>query len=1242
MLTAVLIVLIAMSAAQGDLDGDGIPDGIEKRLGTDPHRPEPMILVLKDGRGDRDGTISSEHKLAPDITEVWFTHVGGNRYLFKIGFADVYVGKGNVFHLYVDADDDPSTGRRDKESVKGTDIMYSFVNGKPSPRIINPGVRLSPEIPVRQIIHGNAIYVCDDLKLNTVEGQTRFRIYLLSHRVNPSSDSDFTAWTYVEAPIDPSRKAPESPFPRREGFEILPAWYELLYSLWNDEGTVRLLQKEAEAIGLIKHTNDDFEGRGDPGEKALWKSPVEGNYYLVLVLYDRPDAWEVLEVRVDGERIGRVVGTPNRNARLLFYSSRPIRLHKGDVIEIGQPSEGTAPVRFRDVALCRKRPEPPRLKVENLTYFIPPEGQGEEIILTWTTNRPAECVVRYESLDRSGEKGRIEEERGAVQLHWIELPGRIRGKRYRFTIEARETYAEFHKPQTAVSRPIEVDTTRTTEKFDPKPGRVVLTVGEPSSKGRERWPVRSGVPFPDKILISPDRCRLLDPSGQPVPAQFRTLSHWRSGAVKWLLCDFLAQTEAGEEERYTLEFNVDPHPAPNPFKVKETSEELVISTGRLICALSKRGFAPFSRIGIDRDDDGMLGEDEVITDGEEGGFELTDSEGEVYSTAFSPPGEMVVEESGPVRLTVRVRGSFRSKDGRGFMGYLCRLHFYANGPWMRVVFSIENDISDPEMSLIGSATAHIPIDLKGARYDFGGEEESGVLDGKPVRLLQDHDDHYRIEPIGIEGSRSKGYVWLETSKARLLAAVRNFSQLYPKGWELKQEGLWIELLPGLSPDLYAEERKNEDLLTKLFFWFDEGRYKVRHGVRLTTEIWLDFDAPSGRDEAEAEGEWVQRPLFAAASPEWYCESGVVGPVYPRRKGWFDAYEESLDKAFKRFLERREKGREYGFINYGDWFGERRWNWGNCEYDTPWCLALNFMRTGNLEMLWRADEAAWHHGDIDVVHHGEVGRVWAHSTGHTGGYFPKEWKGMGSFNLGASGWGHTWCRGHFVLWALTGEERYYENGVIVADRIARTATNFDFNSERDGGWRLLSMMGAYQFTGNPVYLNAAKLMADVSVWKQHPERGLWGHYIGECRRYGHFPPHWGAKPFMTGILLHGLKLYDLEQPRDDVKRAIIRCSDFLWRECYIPKDNGFIYAQCSAYWDKGSTWTICLVGDGLAYGCLIDPEHRHKEKLIRAVAGNIYGSGVSSFGKSFSQATCFYPYMLHDLVELGATDVKPVK
>ena len=292
------------------------------------------------------------------------------------------------------------------------------------------------------------------------------------------------------------------------------------------------------------------------------------------------------------------------------------------------------------------------------------------------------------------------------------------------------------------------------------------------------------------------------------------------------------------------------------------------------------------------------------------------------------------------------------------------------------------------------------------------------------------------------------------------------------------------------------------------------------------------------------------------------------------------------------------------------------------------------------MLWRAEQAERHNADVDTTHYwpraGDVGRPWTHCIGHTAGYFPNDWMGMGWFNRGPRGAGHTWSQGHYYLYALTGERRYLETGRKVADYFTRMTTNFRFSSERSAGWPMTGLMGAYNVEGNPVHLNAAKLMADTAMWIL-PERGGWGHWIdrNECKCE---PPCWGCKTFMTGVLLHGLKMYHLAQPRDDIKQVILKNCEFVWRTCYVPKDNGFIYSGCKTQINKGSSWTMSLIGDGLAYGCLLDPEHKHKDVLLTATAGYMHRGGVSSFGKSFTQGTCFAPQMLHDLDALGLTKI----
>ena len=49
-------------------------------------------------------------------------------------------------------------------------------------------------------------------------------------------------------------------------------------------------------------------------------------------------------------------------------------------------------------------------------------------------------------------------------------------------------------------------------------------------------------------------------------------------------------------------------------------------------------------------------------------------------------------------------------------------------------------------------------------------------------------------------------------------------------------------------------------------------------------------------------------------------------------------------------------------------------------------------------------------------------------------------------------------------------------LVLCDRIARdTTVNFRFGIERAAGWPLINVMAAYEATGNPYYLNGAKLI-----------------------------------------------------------------------------------------------------------------------------------------------------------------------
>jgi hypothetical protein len=358
------------------------------------------------------------------------------------------------------------------------------------------------------------------------------------------------------------------------------------------------------------------------------------------------------------------------------------------------------------------------------------------------------------------------------------------------------------------------------------------------------------------------------------------------------------------------------------------------------------------------------------------------------------------------------------------------------------------------------------------------------------------------------------------------------------------------------------------------------------------------------------------------------------------------YDKKVGETLDAYLKNRERNREFGAFNFGDWWGERIINWGNIEYDTQHAFFLQFARSGDRRFLQAGDEAETHNRDVDTVHHHakpeRVGCVYAHCIGHVGDYLAKsplpgkdQGTARGGFTVS-----HTWCEGHMEHYFLTGDRRSLETALKIGDHYdVYRMMNYDFSNCRDSGWHIILTMAVYRATGDPFYLNAARIMVERVLERQTPKPkfntkgGGWrrmmvpGHCLCE-------PAHYGNAGFMVGVLLTGLKWYHLETSDPRVARSITMGAHFLIDDMWDESVGGFRYTSCPVS-SKGP-WSNFLLFDGIGYAYRLSqkagkPDAKLAQHLAKGTDPAI--SAMSGMGKSFSQFIRVAPHFIGLLSEL---------
>ena len=159
--------------------------------------------------------------------------------------------------------------------------------------------------------------------------------------------------------------------------------------------------------------------------------------------------------------------------------------------------------------------------------------------------------------------------------------------------------------------------------------------------------------------------------------QFRALSHYPNGEIRWLDIDFLADVSAGGISLVQL-IELTTPPSSNDL-AQATASGVTVDTGA-------------AQFVIDENSSSLLSS--VIVGGVQqlAGSMIVYSikNGEEYTSAEDSNTEVSIEENGLVTTVVKVEGRLKKADGTGHLWYTARLHFVKGSSDVRTELTFRN------------------------------------------------------------------------------------------------------------------------------------------------------------------------------------------------------------------------------------------------------------------------------------------------------------------------------------------------------------------------------------------------------------------------------------------------------------------------------------------------------------------------------------------------------------------------
>lgn len=535
---------------------------------------------------------------------------------------------------------------------------------------------------------------------------------------------------------------------------------------------------------------------------------------------------------------------------------------------------------------------------------------------------------------------------------------------------------------------------------------IPLTIQEALPQGiagitRNFEPVTIGIPLSDNNNITDiNQLGLVGANA----GQFRAIARWPSGNIKWVLTDFQANVSAGETNSTISLVNGNGNFGGANLAI-DKGVAIEVNTGAANFVLKKAKFNIFESVEI--------GGVKLVKENHEGkGIVIIDNLGQEFNSINDTNSTAEIEENGPVKTVVKAFGSLKDINGKRFIDYSLRIHFYKGKSYVKTFVTLKNASlknvtvnpnypKDYSISKVQfkSIELDLPILLSGNKgFEFSGKDNS--FSGS----FTSTEDAYVFQAFSSNNYGSDINQWSDVNAPINKIGTKKFDYAL-KGYEIKHGTDILHSLSNIDDDFVKGwgEIKNENGngLTVAYRWMSSlwpssidfsggGNVKVgifsRHntktniefgwGVHETREIMFDFHTQPKNNDAVLYS--LQYPLIARAPLDQYASSGAFfGKKNLVSK---EAQENWMNKEIQKLSTQGMDSSTITNIQNSVKLTNLSpsidrvfyWTWGP-EFDIAVTQLYNFVRTGyggfylegEQNTQFKADTAVIHSDDFDM-------------------------------------------------------------------------------------------------------------------------------------------------------------------------------------------------------------------------------------------------------------------------------------